>query len=173
MLFLLVLTTTISVRVFERMVDESYDNFWNVLWLVIITMSTVGYGEFHPVTAGGRAVIICSGIFGGLITIAMVTGVFLAKLDLTEDERRVEYAILRSWWNTESRSVAATCLQQWWLGIKEHEGQRAEGGSLLVFKPIKRYRRTYQKLQAIIQNKPLFHDVRLKDQMEAFGFSIQ
>jgi voltage-gated potassium channel len=62
----------------------------DALWYVIVTMSTVGYGDQYPVTNGGRemgtvVIIIGVGIFGTL------TG-YLANLFLAPREEAPEAA---------------------------------------------------------------------------------
>ncbi len=60
----------------------------DALWYVIVTMSTVGYGDFYPVTTAGRVIgsiiiIVGVGVFGTL------TG-FLANAFLTPSDASVE-----------------------------------------------------------------------------------
>lgn len=45
---------------------QDYVNFWNSVWLVIVTMTTVGFGDFYPRTHFGRfidALVALAGIF--------------------------------------------------------------------------------------------------------------
>jgi voltage-gated potassium channel len=44
----------------------------NALWWSIVTVTTVGYGDFYPVTAGGR-ITACVIMGIGLLTLAVVT----------------------------------------------------------------------------------------------------
>jgi voltage-gated potassium channel len=46
------------VTVFERDGGGSIDEFTDGLWWAITTITTVGYGDFTPVTAEGRAVAV-------------------------------------------------------------------------------------------------------------------
>jgi voltage-gated potassium channel len=61
--------------------DANITNASDALWYVIATMSTVGYGDQFPVTAGGRQlgaliIVVGVGIFGTLA--GFLTNVFLA-----------------------------------------------------------------------------------------------
>ena len=47
----------------------------DVLWWSIVTMSTVGYGDFYPVTVGGRFMAVLL-MFCGIGLFAMLAGVF-------------------------------------------------------------------------------------------------
>jgi hypothetical protein len=48
----------------------NFRNFNNCVWNVVITLSSVGYGEFYPVTFFGRiiGIIIC---FWGVFIVSM------------------------------------------------------------------------------------------------------
>jgi voltage-gated potassium channel len=65
-----VLVGTLSILHFERDVGSaSIQAPGDALWWTLVTMSTVGYGDFYPLTLGGRAVavalMICGiGLFG-------------------------------------------------------------------------------------------------------------
>ena len=47
-------------------------NFPNALWLIFITTTTVGYGDYYPQTPIGRVIILFVAIWGTLIVSIMV-----------------------------------------------------------------------------------------------------
>lgn len=51
----------------------------DVLWWSIVTMSTVGYGDFYPITVGGRFMAVLL-MFCGIGIFAMLAGVFADML---------------------------------------------------------------------------------------------
>lgn len=70
---LLVLNGAILVVIFERQAsDATITSIPIALWWTACTVSTVGYGDYTPVTLGGRLVAICIMIVG-LTTVAVIT----------------------------------------------------------------------------------------------------
>jgi len=51
---------------------QDYSYIWNGMWLVAITMTTVGYGDFFPKTHMGRFVIILACFWGVFLVSMMV-----------------------------------------------------------------------------------------------------
>ena len=69
----LVLNGAIIVDLFERHAPGSnIHTLRDALWWSFVTVTTVGYGDFYPVTAGGR-VTACFIMGTGLLTLAVVT----------------------------------------------------------------------------------------------------
>ncbi len=53
---------------------QDYSYAWNGIWLVAITMTTVGFGDFYPQTHVGRFLIILSSFWGVfLVSMAVVS----------------------------------------------------------------------------------------------------
>ncbi len=61
-----VVLLTASVLFFsvEYGVNPNMKNFFDALWLSVVTASTVGYGDVYPVTVEGRIVAMLLMIFG-------------------------------------------------------------------------------------------------------------
>lgn len=58
-----------ALRTFERPFispnrSQNFDNIWNSFWCVVVSMTTIGYGDIYPITFMGRIVIIISCIWG-------------------------------------------------------------------------------------------------------------
>lgn len=88
----------ILVAVESASPDATIHNLWDALWFSLITMTTVGYGDLSPVTAGGRAVgiifALCSiGILTLLIGIGLsiISGHTIPSLRLRFGRRKTWY----------------------------------------------------------------------------------
>lgn len=81
-LFITVLTTmvvlcTASVIVLQfesRSAEANIDNGWDAFWYSVVTLTTVGYGDFYPVTVAGRLaamfiMVAGVGVIGALASI--------------------------------------------------------------------------------------------------------
>ena len=69
----LVLNGAVIVYLFERHAPHSnIHTVGEALWWSAVTVTTVGYGDFYPVTTGGR-ITACFMMGTGLLTLAVVT----------------------------------------------------------------------------------------------------
>ena len=84
------------VRIFERpMIPISSQNFnsmENCMWFVIVTMATVGYGDYYPTSYLGRILGMISCFYGVFTLSTMV--VILNNLLEFEDPERKSFEIL-------------------------------------------------------------------------------
>ena len=95
-----ILIFSISLRIAERNLVIEYprhfngqaypgniERFENALWLTIITMTTVGYGDFFPRTIFGRLIDILLVVWGTFIVSLMVV-VLTNTLNMDQSEKR-------------------------------------------------------------------------------------
>ena len=47
--------------------------FHNTLWIILITVLTVGYGDLYPIMDTGSIIAICAGFGGLLLSAALIT----------------------------------------------------------------------------------------------------
>ena len=77
-------------------------DFLSAVWLTIITLTTVGYGDMFPRTIGGKCTAIMTALWGTFVvslTVLVVTNIF----ELKENEKKAVKYI------KQCRS-AATCI---------------------------------------------------------------
>ena len=84
----LVILGATAVLSFEQAVDSAIETFPGALWWAVVTVTTVGYGDMVPATAGGQAIAVALmvggiGIFGGL---AANLAAFFVKADVEADD---------------------------------------------------------------------------------------
>jgi hypothetical protein len=64
-----------------------FSSFSNCIWYSIITMATVGYGEYYPQTTLGRGVAVMIALTGSLISAVLITAL-TQTLQLNDVEQR-------------------------------------------------------------------------------------
>lgn len=77
---------TLSIGTMVATVDPAFNNLWDGLWWALVTIATVGYGDFVPVSAEGRLLGVVLILFG-VVTFSMLTAnaaAFLVKLQAEE-----------------------------------------------------------------------------------------
>ena len=65
--------------VLERLIDPAFDTFGQALWFAVTTVSTVGYGDYVPVSGAGRFVAAAL-MLTGLGLIPLITSVVVSIL---------------------------------------------------------------------------------------------
>ena len=78
----------------ERLTNPNYvvlydlSDYMNCVWLLIITMTTVGYGDYTPKTISGRSIIVAACMLG-IMTVSMIVIIFNTLFKLSTSEARV------------------------------------------------------------------------------------
>lgn len=67
--------------------SNDISSFENALWLTIITMTTVGYGDYYPRTIFGRLIDVILVVWGTFIVSLMVV-VLTNTLNMDQSEKR-------------------------------------------------------------------------------------
>lgn len=114
-LFLLlgVLSGAFSIRIFERPAREytgmDLSSYANAIWYCLVTISTVGYGDYYAVTVPGRvmAFLVC---LWGVVTVAVMI-LFVARLlQFGTGEDNALAILQRLEFKAEMRTAAANVL---------------------------------------------------------------
>ena len=103
--------TAVSLNICERPGPSGIQTYADAFWCTLITMSTVGYGDISPETAGGRVVILIGGVIGGALLMTMITAVFIDWVALNPVEDSVTTLFESSVWDKKMRSAGAKMLQ--------------------------------------------------------------
>ena len=114
--FLLILfIMAYSVRIFERPANDSLDNYIDAIWLILITMTTVGYGDITAKTTGGRIISMISCLSGVFLT-SMIIVTITNFLNLEPHEKRM-LEILELTDELENEKELAKNIIQQYIGI--------------------------------------------------------
>ncbi len=90
-LFLPMLLGGFCLRMFERPIMEhsgqDFNSLGNCFWNIIITMTTVGYGDFYPVSNFGRVIgmLVC---IWGLFIVSIAVTALTNELTFTKNEMK-------------------------------------------------------------------------------------
>ena len=87
--------------------ENSYMQYLNCLWNVLVTMTTVGYGDYYPKSVLGRIVVFFVSIIGNII-VALNIDHFQSHTELNDDERRVLDLIKRFEEKDEIKNLAVS-----------------------------------------------------------------
>ena len=111
--FISSLITAYMLRIFERPLSDAtgqdYNPYFNSFWNVIITMTTVGYGDIYPKSYGGRILGILIWIWGVLLVSLFVVTVS-EQLELTQLQKNSYVLIQRLVFRADLKQNAASAI---------------------------------------------------------------
>jgi len=118
----LFVTNTLSMASALMIVEHPDPNsgiksFWDATYVSIITMSTVGYGDYMPNTILGRMIVVTMGIIGGTLLLTLMVAVFCEMAQCSPQEAQVINIVERRQYNKTMRSIAVRVLQ---MAVKKH-----------------------------------------------------
>ncbi|ETV69382.1 hypothetical protein, variant 2 [Aphanomyces astaci] len=110
--------TAVGVSVMERPLPSPLDSEVTAMWMVIVTMATVGYGDFVPRTMAGRVITVVGGIVGGVIVISMLTSLFMGSLQTTRGEDKVLHVVRYKRWQRRRLDASVNLIAAAWKLFK-------------------------------------------------------
>lgn len=84
---------TVSFFVLEHGSNSDVDSYDDALWYVIVTITTVGYGDISPESVGGRmagAIIMIVGVFLMSLLTASLSSIMIEKESKEESDRNLD-----------------------------------------------------------------------------------
>ena len=113
MLVFAVLCGSFAIRIFERPMSPysgmDFASYQNTIWYVLVTITTVGFGDYYAVTIPGRVIAFVVCLWGVIIVSIMVC--FVASiLGFDPGETRALDILQRLAFRAKMRSVAAFVL---------------------------------------------------------------
>ncbi|KAH8299785.1 hypothetical protein KR044_005943 [Drosophila immigrans] len=105
--FLGLIFASFLVYMWEKDVNEKFNNFAQALWWGVITLCTVGYGDMVPITWQGKLIASCCALLG-ISFFALPAGILGSGFALkVQQQQRQKHMIRR-------RQPAATLIQAVW-----------------------------------------------------------
>lgn len=90
--------------------EQNWDSFWNSYWCTLITMTTVGYGDYYPSTTFGRIVGMFMCIWGVFI-FAFLATTLLISTQFTENQKKAFHQVNRQRDYFEVQKLATIFIQ--------------------------------------------------------------
>ncbi|XP_070558128.1 intermediate conductance calcium-activated potassium channel protein 4-like [Ptychodera flava] len=93
--------------------DNHYNTFQDSVWMLVVTMTTLGFGDVAPESLLGRTLVGISSIFG-IFLMALLISVIHEGLTLTQQEKRILAYVDRQEFMLLRKDYAARCIQATW-----------------------------------------------------------
>ncbi|KAF4137898.1 Ion channel [Phytophthora infestans] len=152
--------TSYALSIVETPVNPNLAPLSNAMWLVALTMATVGYGDVAPVTSAGQVLLIFGGMVAGILLVAALSAALFASLRLDDRDKRFIHSLRLQQYDYELKQACARTIQTSWRRFHD-------------FKPGTRpYRKLYDKLyrftsiQLELRKKSVADYVCIKTEMQ-------
>lgn len=127
-----------ALQTTERRVNHDLDHFSNGVWLALVSMTGIGYGDFYPQTILGR--LFAMGAFSwGATLAALGVQYVLRTTELTQSESRLKAMIERTSAKSRLQQRAARYIQAAWASYLERlqrSQSAAASASLMGHEPL-------------------------------------
>ena len=117
-LFLITITAAVLVELFESHQNDQFQSIWDSVWWVLVTITTVGYGDKIPVTPAGKMLGILV-MMVGIAALSVVTATLSSVLVTRKiregkglQELKLKDHILLCGWNEQAQEILATFEQE-------------------------------------------------------------
>ena len=115
---LVLLTLSFTMQVVERRVNRPLEGYFNCVWLVLVSMTGVGYGDIFPQSLLGRLVATLAILCGTLLAMLTVMAVMRGS-ELNKAETRVNNMLEQTLERRRLKASAAFYIQAAWAAYLE------------------------------------------------------
>jgi Ion channel len=91
------------------------EQYTSAIWLILVTMSTVGFGDIVPYSFVGRMVIIFTSIWGAFI-ITLVIVAFSSLFSLSKNQKKAMHHL----YLTKKAAETITSAMRYYLRLSKH-----------------------------------------------------
>ena len=102
-----------ALCVFERPLDAQFEDVRNGIWVIFVTMTTVGYGDLYPSSDLGRLVAVMACASALLILMLLIIGM-QSYMAPDAKEFKVFHMLKYRRWKTSMKTQAAVVIQSFW-----------------------------------------------------------
>lgn len=113
-----------ALRVYERPFsddnrseNQDFGYIWNSLWLIMLAMTTVGYGDFAPRTHIGRAITTLACLWGVFI-ISLIVVSLTNTTAFTKSQARAHSILTKIVYKEKQKILAAIAIQNFFKYIR-------------------------------------------------------
>lgn len=152
-------TSSYAIWILERPMYEyggkDFTKFGNAIWYIIVTMATVGYGDYYPATVFGRITGFLACIWG-IVIVSITTLTFSNLLSMNLGEETSLLILERLIFKDKLRDEAAWVLTS---AVKYQQlMKRDKWPSRRLTDQFRKFRYHLQKFQAIKSNQKTLYD---------------
>ncbi|KAK1939288.1 Small conductance calcium-activated potassium channel protein [Phytophthora citrophthora] len=113
------IVTSYALAIVEAPVNPNLAPIPNAVWLVALTMATVGYGDIVPVTTAGQVVLVFGGMVAGILHVAALSAALFALLRLDDRDKRFIHSLRFHQHEFELKQACARSIQIAWRRFSE------------------------------------------------------
>lgn len=115
-----VVVTAYLIRVSEASVQGDLPSyFWNCCWFIVVTMTSVGYGDYNVISHMGRTVAVIAMLSGAVISSVLTAAVY-QDLSFTSQEYMTMNFLNSRRWHDGTRQASALVIQRLWRWGHRH-----------------------------------------------------
>ncbi|TMW63459.1 hypothetical protein Poli38472_002400 [Pythium oligandrum] len=108
------LLTSYALSIVEAPVNPTLAPLFNAMWLVVLTMGTIGYGDLTAVTLLGQTILMVGGMFTGILLFGVLSAAVFGFLALDERDQSFLHLLRRQDYDQWLKDASVQSIQAAW-----------------------------------------------------------